>query len=267
MRSVNCSLVANRVKTNALPLVLALGLAFLAGCTTSPLKPGPIAGKTIYVGNASNYPYCELEVVTGGLLEGITVQVYNTSGLERCVPGTLDHIDAKTLAEKLGARAVVKNPTRYWLPDRLWSYDAGEEFDFDGVKATWMAALKVDLAKMEKKQHEPFPAYQELKVVRHSKYEWLKGSQVYLLRSPNGKVWVMAAYTTLVDKSLTPAGLAKLGTKLELPAGWKYEVKTLDRDFTLAPPASTGYLAYAVADDLQNVYQGCGFDDACNYNP
>ena len=60
---------------------------------------------------------------------------------------------------------------------------------------------------------------------------------------------------------------AKLGAKLKLPAGWKYEVKTLDRDFTLAPPASTGYLAHAIADDLQNVYQGCGFDDACNYNP
>ena len=77
----------------------------------------------------------------------------------------------------------------------------------------------------------------------------------------------MQAYTNLVDKSLTEAGLRDLGSKLKLPAGWKYEVKTLDRDFTFAPPERTGYLAHAIVDDLQNVYQGCGFDDACSYVP
>jgi hypothetical protein len=248
-------------------LAFALVSVLLAGCASSPLKPGPIAGKTVYLDNARNYPYCEFEVVTGGPVVGVTVQVYNTSGQERCLPGTLDRIDAEALAKKVGARAVVKNPTRYWLPDRLWSYDAGEVFDFDGVKATWMASLKVDPAKMKREHDQPFPSYQEGVVTRHSKYDWLKGSQVYLLRSPDGKVWVMAAYTTLVDKALTLAELPNLGTKLKLPPSWKYEAKTLDRDFTLMPPASTGYLAHAVADDLQNVYQGCGFDDACNYIP
>jgi hypothetical protein len=258
---------AMRGKEKALGLAFALGSVLLAGCTTLQLSPGPISGKTVYLDKALNYPYCEFEVVTGGPLEGITVQVYNTSGQERCLPGTLDRIDAEALAKKVGARAVVKNPTRYWLPDRLWSYDAGETRDFDGVKATWMASLKIDLAKAKREHDQPFPTYQEGTVARKSKYEWLKGSQVYLLRSPDGKTWVMAAYTTLVDKSLTPAELPQLGMKLKLPPGWKYEVKTLDRDFTLAPPASTGYLAHAVADDLQNVYQGCGFDDACNYIP
>ncbi len=64
---------------------------------------------------------------------------------------------------------------------------------------------------------------------RHSKYEWLKGSQVYLLRDPDGKVWIMQAYTNLVDKGLTLADLPKLDSKLKLPSGWKYEVKTLDK--------------------------------------
>ncbi len=77
----------------------------------------------------------------------------------------------------------------------------------------------------------------------------------------------MQAYTNLVDKSLTQADLPRLGSKLKSPAGWKYEVKTVDRDLTYIPPASTGYLTHALADELQNVYQGCGFDDACNYVP
>ncbi len=36
---------------------------------------------------------------------------------------------------------------------------------------------------------KPFPVYKESVITRRSKYEWLKGSQVYLQRSPDGKVW------------------------------------------------------------------------------
>ena len=64
----------------------------------------------------------------------------------------------------------------------------------------------------------------------------------------------MQAYTNLVDNNLTEAGLPKLSSKLKLPPGWKYEAKTLDRDFTYIPPASTGHLTHAVSDVLQNVY-------------
>jgi hypothetical protein len=35
-----------------------------------------------------------------------------------------------------GTYAVCLNPRRFWMMDRLWSYDAGETYDFDGVKAT-----------------------------------------------------------------------------------------------------------------------------------
>jgi hypothetical protein len=224
-----------------------------------------MAGKTVYLDKARGYPFCEFEVVMGRPPD-LVVQIYNTSGQEECSPAQFDPIDPKALAQKLGADAVVKNPTRYWLMDRLWSYDAGETVDFDGMKATWMAKLELKNVKLGE-HGKPFPVYQQSVVARHSKYEWLKGSPVYLLRSPDGKVWIMQAYTNLVDKSLTQADLPNLGSKLKLPPGWKYEVKTVDRDLTYIPPASAGYLAHAVVDDLQNVYQGCGFDDACNYIP
>ena len=72
--------------------------------------------------------------------------------------------------------------------------------------------------------------------------------------------------TNLVDKSLTIEGLRDLGSKLTLPPGWKYEVKTLDRELTYEPVAPR-YAAYFISDNLQNAYQGCGFDNACNYSP
>jgi hypothetical protein len=68
----------------------------------------------------------------------------------------------------------------------------------------------------------------------------------------------MQAFTNLVDKTLTAAELPKLGSKLKLPEGWKYEVKTLDKDLTLIPPAPE-HLAHAVSDELQNIYAGNNF--------
>ena len=232
---------------------------------TAVLSPGPIAGKTVYLDQARGYPFCEFEVIMG-VPPDLTVQIYNTSGQEECWPTKFDPIDPKALAQKLGVIAVVKNPRRYWLPDRLWSYDAGETYDFDGVKATWMA--KLDLKTGAVQEHgKPFPSYQEGVISRRSKYEWLKGSQVYLLRSPDAHTWIMQAYTDLVDKTLTQAELPNLGQKLTLPPGWKFEVKTLERDLTLVPPAKTGYLAHAVSDNFQNIYAGCDFEDTCNYIP
>ena len=256
----------SRMRAGSIVIVLALCSAVFVGCGPKLLlHPGPIAGNTISLENTRDYPFCEFEVVTGGPLMGITVQVYNTSGQERCMPGTLDPIDAEALAKKIGARKVVKNPTRYWLPDQLWIYDAGEVHDFDGVKATWMA--KIELKGVKMGEHgKPFPAYTPAHPSRHSKYAWKAGSEVYLLRDPDGKAWIMQAYTDLVDKSLTIDGLRDLGSKLKLPPGWKYEAKTLDRELTYEPVAP-GYTAYFISDDLQNAYQGCGFDGACNFVP
>jgi hypothetical protein len=260
----------------ALGFTLALGSIFLiAGASDlaawwpegmSVLSPGPIAGKTVYLDQARGYPFCEFEVVMGTPFN-LTVQIYNTTGQERCSPAKFDPIDAKALARKLRVDAVVKNPTRYWVMDRLWCYNAGETYDFDGIKATWMGMLKLKADGVRRHGKEPFPAYKEGVITRHSKYEWLKGSQVYLLRSPDGHTWVMQAYTNLVDKSLTEAELPNLGKKLSLPPGWKFEVKTLEKDLTLIPPAKTGYLAHAVSDNFQNIYAGCDFEDTCNYIP
>ena len=231
----------------------------------SVLSPGPIQGKTVYLDKGRGYPFCEFEVVMGRP-PNLTVQIYNTSGQEECTPGKFDPIDPKALARKLGVDAVVKNPTRYWLMDGLWSYDAGETYDFDGIKATWMGKLEMKEGAIKEQGKGAFNAYKEGVITRHSKYEWLKGSQVYLLRSPEGHTWIMQAYTDLVDKTLTQAELPNLGKKLTLPPGWKFEVKTLEKDLTLIPPASD-YLAHAVSDELQNIYAGCDFGNTCNYIP
>jgi hypothetical protein len=98
-----------------------------------------------------------------------------------------------------------------------------------------------------------------------------KGSTVFLLRSPGdrnqgGKTWVMQSYATEVDAELTLEQLPELAGKLNLPAGWSFETRRLEKDLTVDPRNAFGR-AHIVRDDLNNVYEGCGFDTACSYIP
>jgi hypothetical protein len=78
----------------------------------------------------------------------------------------------------------------------------------------------------------------------------------------------MQAYTKVVDPALNLSALPDLGSKFKsLPAGWQFKVKTLDKDLTISPPAKGGHKAHVMADEFDNVYEGCGYDAACNYIP
>jgi hypothetical protein len=61
--------------------------------------------------------------------------------------------------------------------------------------------------------------------------------------------------------------LDTVGSKLKnLPEGWTFETKVLDKDLTL-DTRRTGLWASIVRDELGNTYQGTGFDDMANYVP
>ena len=62
----------------------------------------------------------------------------------------------------------------------------------------------------------------------------------------------MQAGSQVVDSSLTMASLAKLGDRLKLPLGWKYRVRTLDKDLVF--DLGKGTVVHAVSDDLRNIY-------------
>ena len=111
--------------------------------------------------------------------------------------------------------------------------------------------------------------YQPLTNNQFSKWVFKKGNAVFLLRAPEGKVYVMQAYTNIADPSLTYEQLPQLGSKLtKLPEGWKYEVKKLTQDLAFdVRKATPAGLKHLTLDEFGNVYLGCGFDAACNYIP
>jgi hypothetical protein len=234
------------------------------------LNPGVIPGATMDLPKARDYAYCEIApfIIEDGK---ITAEFYNTTATTGvgggCPPDKFAAIDSKTLAADLAAAVVYMNPTpqtarRHWVMDQFSASQKGETVDFLGVKATWGASMDPrQLQGLVKANYEPGEIH------RQTKFLYAKGSPVFLLRSPDGKTWVMQSYATEVDKDLTYDQLSQLASKLkQLPAGWKFEVKTLDKDLTIEPGKARN-VAHIVRDELHDVYEGCGFDKACNYMP
>jgi hypothetical protein len=240
------------------------------------LKPGAIKGETLSFTKARNYAFCEVYVGFGEIAPSTELQCYNSTGTagpdSGCPAETFATLTPKKVAADLGASIVVLNPAKptsrkWWVVDELYLYAAGETFNFSGIKATWVAEMGVaDLEAASKASQNP---YQALTNKQLSKWVFKKGNQVFLLRAPEGKVYVMQAYTTIEDPSLSYEQLRQLDSKLKkLPPGWKYEVKTLTQDlaFDVRKATPTG-LKHLTLDELGNVYLGCGFDSACNYMP
>jgi hypothetical protein len=146
--------------------------------------------------------------------------------------------------------------------DEFWAYGVGESVDFHGVKGTWAASMSPKSMK-----GLLVGPYTPGEIHRQTKYLYKSGSQVFLLRDPSGKTWVMQSYATEVEPKLTFGQLAQLVGKLKLPEGYKFEVKTLTSDLTINPTEVPDNTAHIIRDDLHNVYEGCGFDTACNYTP
>ncbi|MBY5427475.1 hypothetical protein [Rhizobium leguminosarum] len=153
---------------------------------------------------------------------------------------------------------------------RIWTFDHGEcqygyGWDFNGAK---MGHLGQMVAK-DLIAHFHGDPYVPTLLTRLTKWTWDAGKEVYLLREPNGTVWVMQEYTRDVDPSLTIANLKNIGPKLtKLPKGWTFETKVLEKDLVADTTKSDGW-ASIIRDDLHCTYQAMGYDTdtSANYIP
>lgn len=229
--------------------------------TTSPLSPGPIPGASAMRDNVRGTVWCEVIPVMGTTPES-TTEIYTSTVVDDCTVERSNQLDAAKLREQFKVPAVKFNTGRYWVFDRVTLFTAGEVRDFQGIKAQWAASMTL---KDVKNILESKP-YTAALITRDTEWLYLKGKPVYLLRAPDGIVWVMQVYSKAKDPSLSLDNLDQLGGKLQLPAGWKFEVKLLDKDLALQPRWASGQ-AHILWDSLGNAYQGCGYDKACAYLP
>ncbi|MGP4030815.1 hypothetical protein [Pseudarthrobacter sp. 1C304] len=215
---------------------------------------------SLYVDDSRGYAQGEIFLMQGEA-ESLNALVFNTTGFNQCPPELFDAIDVGALAGETGSDAVWKNPRRFWMMDHLTFALAGEPREFQGLEFNFVAKMQMP-ANFTPQAGQAALAYRPGQISRVSKYEYLAGRPVFLLRSPEGVTWVMQTYTNHKASDLTEADLPTLGDRLELAGGWHFKAKTLDRNLIL----DTNGLAHIVADDLDNMYQGCTADVA-NFDP
>lgn len=190
--------------------------------------------------------YCEVllaQVVDGRL----NAEVWNTYGLNDCPQEDWDALDAAAIKTEREVLVALTNGPRYFLMDAIERQPSGEPVvtSFGPLEMSLVAT--VDLG--------PIPpdlsAYTERKVRRGTVFEFNAGAEVYELRDPDGRVFVMQSYSTQIDPLLNEEGLASLGSRLSLPDGWSYSARSLDGPLRVA---FTGPEATVIQDDLGNVY-------------
>ena len=178
-------------------------------------------------------------------------------------PEAYKRIDPNKLAQELEVDMCAVNSGRFWMMDEL-EFVVGETQNFHGVELRWGGDMTG--AEMLTQFQS---AYVPSLIRRSTVWTFKAGKSVCLLRESGGAVWVLQEYTKAVDPDLTPDNLHTLGGKLKnLPQGWTFETKILEKDLVLDTSKAGGWAAI-IRDDLHCTYQGCGYgaDTSANYVP
>ncbi|HKG28920.1 MAG TPA: hypothetical protein VKB01_07290 [Thermomicrobiales bacterium] len=193
--------------------------------------------------------YGEVLLVTGRL-NRIEATVYNTLGLNDSPDDLWQALDTEAIKKTYRARAVILNGPRYFLMDKVSIVDPGEGiFDFGGLQMRRLATVRLPLTALLGGLHRQ--PYTEQPVRRTTVYVWDQGREVYELVVPDGTTYVMQSYSLAVDPTLTEADLPMLGSRLQLPEGWRYRARRIEEEWALEVDGE----ARVVQDELENSYQ------------
>ena len=180
---------------------------------------------------------------------GPEATVYNSFPLNDCPAELWDALDADAIAKQNGAVAALLNGPRYWLMTHI-EKRAGEPQptrSFGGIEMIEQAIVQLSSNNPAK----PGEPYSVNKVDRRAVFTFGAGRPVFELVDPDGRRWVMQTWSQVVDANLTLDDLAGLGSRLALPAGWRYETRTLTTPLVVD---TTTREANVLQDDLTNSY-------------
>ena len=215
-----------------------------------------------------NSRYTEILLVFGNALaSNYMAGVYNTLGLNGANPAgggdsspavILDKIDMKKVQEDNHALSTVKNGARLWTVDHV-GVKVGKERDFQGLKARWVMWFPIPEAIREHKDL----SYAVMHAHRDTSMGINKGSRAYILDDPEGTSWVMKSASLIVDPKQKFEALKDLGSRLKLPAGWKFRSPILEQDLVFMTDNGKTMITQ---DELGNTYDRTG-GPYSNYKP
>ena len=101
----------------------------------------------------------------------------------------------------------------------------------------------------------PPVAYKVLVSKRTNTFLFKAGEQVHELITPEGAVYTMFSLSLKADSHNTIENLPTLGKRLTLPRGWKYRVRTLEKDMVLSSSYDADPPNSVVLDQFEDNYQ------------
>ena len=249
--------------------------ATASACAQSAPPPEPAlladgaGAKYMRVNNMHQTRYIELflagrEAKTGN----VVAACYNTMLTDKGIPASRDSapqalvekLDLAQIKQEHGLLGANLNGPKIWQPDWI-EVDQGKERTFAGMPMAWVAQLNVP-AKGGIGLDSP---YQPMTIARKSGVGWNKGTTVMLLDDAEGNTWVMKGYQVGLKPTYTYEEFKAAGQSRfkQLPAGWKFRVKTLDKDLIEIPE---GGVATIMPDEFFNIYDKTG-PGMSNYKP
>jgi len=200
--------------------------------------------------------YCEYLFIHADA-SGFYADVWNTYGLNSCPERLWKASNTAALSTEMGALFVKLNGPRHWLIDRAKiTYDPSAEMkqgvvrSFSGLKMRRLTTGAVPTVN----GRPGLPAYTETTVNRTTFFTFSRRNPLRVLVAPSGARYAMQAYSQIKDPTMSEKRLASLGSRLSLPAGWRYEVRRIKKDLTLKTVARTT----VIQDEFENTYQLIG---------
>jgi hypothetical protein len=164
----------------------------------------------------------------------------------------VEGIDFDKMKQEYGVKGASLNGPKIWTPD--WAdLERGVVRDFNGIKAAWVAQLIMD---KDAGVSETTP-YKPTTILRNSSLGWKKGTTVLLLDDAEGNTWILKGFQLGLKPQYTYEQFVAAGQSnfKNLPEGWKFRVKTLDKDLNESPENG---VATIMADEFFNVYDKTG---------
>ncbi len=173
------------------------------------------------------------------------IEVYNTTGMNKCPADLWNAMDVEKLAKELGAVKVEKNGPHFWMMDSMTG-SFGETVSFGGIKARWAATLDPAIVKGMAQGMAPYHIFMPKKT---QKMVYSKGKPIFELVDPDGNEYVLQAH----DEQFPIESLPKLGEKIKLmPKGWQYRTRIPTEDVVL--DLGPGDTIYATNDEFHQYY-------------
>jgi hypothetical protein len=243
--------------TRALLVLMGAAALVLAACGSSDSAASKSDGdgttttttsspKTRTGTNLRGKRYCEV-LLLHPAPAGITADVYNTYPVNDCPDAQWRAMDAGALARENSMLVALLNGPRYWLMDTIEQNATGVQAHktFGGMEMIQRATVVVG------NPIEASKPYALNSVNRRTVFSFDKGRTVYEITTADGTKFVMQSWSQQIDPTLTESGLASLGARLHLPAGWSYAARTLTAPLRVVTTSTT---AKVLQDDFKNSY-------------